>query len=320
MGGSPEEVAIGRIQAAYRATLPGLDALPARRPAHAAVAGVWILGPGPSPGAATYVLRSRALDAGTVEAFRRETDLVDRLRGVLPLRLPDPLPADDGRRCVPDAETGALWTIHAALPGRIVRPWQALHLAPDGERRALVVALRALHDATRGRLGPPDPAWIVRDVRARLARAGSMLSARSASRVRAAVDRVEASGRDLDPDRLAFVHGDFHWGNLLVADDGRVDGLLDLDWCRVSDPLEDLAYSAMMLVRNCDGGPWRLDDLDRVVAWYGPGPLDTGRFRDLFLLYAFFDAVLFREATGLPDRERFVRLQLDLIARLADCD
>jgi len=41
----------------------------------------------------------------------------------------------------------------------------------------------------------------------------------------------------------ALVHGDFHFGSLLI-EDGRITALLDPEWSRARDPLEDLCIAA----------------------------------------------------------------------------
>jgi uncharacterized protein YyaL (SSP411 family)/aminoglycoside phosphotransferase (APT) family kinase protein len=291
----------------FTSSAPDAPRLDASSPPHAAIARVWLLGD-------RYVLRARSLGPATLDAFDRETALLDRARPLLPYAAPDPLAADDGLRCV--VADGSLWTLHRALPGRAGTPWQELHRAPDDERRRLVEALKALHDATLGRLGPGDPGWIVRDVRARLEDVRGLLSSDTAARLDAAMARVEEAAGRLEPGGLVFVHGDFHWGNLLADDLGRVTGMVDLDWCRVASPLDDLAYTAMMLVRDYDGGVARLADVDRILAWYGLERGEVGPFLDRFLLYALFDVHLFRHADGLPDRERYVRFQVTMLEEL----
>lgn len=283
---------------------PDARALPARRPGVNAIARVWLLGD-------AYVLRARNATPGAAARFDRERALVDRVRPLLPWRFPDPLPADDGRRFV--AADDALWTLHHAIPGRVLCPWQSLAAAGEPVRRRLVATLRTMHDATRGRLGPPEPRWLVDDVRRRLATIANRLSSRALTAVNAALDRTAARVADLAPADAAFVHGDFHWGNVLVDDDGHVTGIVDLDWCRVADPLEDLAYTAMMLTRRDDGDAPDPVALDEVLAGYG---LPAGRrdaFDDAFLLYVAFDVDLFARADGLDDRDRHLARQVALL-------
>jgi aminoglycoside phosphotransferase (APT) family kinase protein len=55
---------------------------------------------------------------------------------------------------------------------------------------------------------------------------------------------------DLWPPYIALVHGDLHPGHLLLADDGRITGVLDWTEARVSDPSIDLA-----MFLGCFGRP-----------------------------------------------------------------
>lgn len=290
-----------RVLSRFSRACPEAADLPATCPPHAAIARVWMLGD-------AYVLRARAGGPGVAESFAREQALLERLAPLVTLGLPMPLAADDGQRHV--LHDGDLWTLHRALPGRVLRPWQDLHRAPDDERRALLCALRDLHDRTAGRLGDGDGNWLARDAGARFAEVRHLLSQRARARVDRALERHR--GRVPVP-APAFVHGDFHWGNLLVDAGGRVTGLVDLDWCRVADPVEDLAYTAMMLARDYDRGRPRLDDLPRLLGWYGLPSDAGGAFAEAFVLYAMFDVHLFLGAAGLSGRERYVEHQVALL-------
>lgn len=276
----------------------------ARRPAHAAIARVWLL-------ADAWVLRARTLEVDTVACFLRECALLDRVRPLLPYRLPEPLESDDGTRHV--LADGALWTLHPALPGRILRPWQELHRAPEDQRRLLVQTLRTMHDRTAGRLGPADARWLANDVRQRYGGVRDLLSPVAQDRVQVALSRHAAEAARTSSREAVFVHGDFHGGNLLLDDGGRVTGLVDLDWCRVAGPIEDLAYTAMMLVRDYDAPRPRMGEVDRVLTWYGLDPSRRGAFDDALVLYALFDVHLFRNAVKLGDRDRFLRYQVGLL-------
>lgn len=281
--------------------------LPAARPGHAAIARVWMLGD-------RYVLRARTLTPTVVPEFRRECTLIERVRGLVPWRLPEPLPADDGELHV--ALDGALWTLHRAIPGRILCPWQDLHRASDADRIRLVRLLRAMHDATLGRLDATGGSWLCDDVRGRLDGVRDLVAPSVRARLEAAIDRHAARSSRLPASRAAFVHGDFHGGNLLLDDSGAVTGMVDLDWCRAADPVEDLGYLAMMLARDPEAGRPRFDALDDAARDYGLDASAIPAFRDTVALYALFDVHLFRTATDLRDRERYVACQLALLEAL----
>ncbi len=295
----------GAVLARYDATRHGICT--AQKPSHAAIAQVWILDD-------RWVLRARTLDPGSLHAFQQEQALLERTRTVLQIELPRCVRTKDDALHVCHGD--ALWTLQAVLPGTIVRPWQTLHRASEQERRRLVQSLRHLHDATRGQLGAPDWGWLIRDVSSRLGKLHRLISGAAQQRIATALHRVEEASACFGTDDACFVHGDYHWGNLLVDEAGDVTGLLDLDWCRVAHPLEDLAYTAMMLVRDYDAVEPRLSTLARILGWYGLQARERALFDEYFILYTLFDVHLFRDATELRDRERFFSYQRTLLERL----
>ena len=297
---------VAAVLGRYAGGHPVAAGLLARRPGHAAIARVWLLGD-------SYVLRARSLSARTCAEFVRECALLSQVRGELPFQVPGNLATDDGEACV--LADGALWTLHRFLPGHVLRPWQQLHRAPDDERRRLVETLRVLHDATVGlTTARPDAGWLVADAGVRYGEVRESLPPAVRARVETALERHAVHAASLAPNEAAFVHGDFHWGNLLVDDAGRVTGMVDLDWCRIASPVEDVAYTAMMLARDCDGGRPRLDETDRVISWYGLAPRHRDALREAMILYALFDVHLFTVARELPERLRYVDCQTRLLA------
>lgn len=297
------------VLARFRTAAPGAVDGPMYAPAHAAVAFVWVVD-------GRWVLRARADGPTAAARLLDEQALLARVRPLLPYALPLLLPPDDGGPPFVRA-AGLLWTVHAALPGAVRWPWQALEQALDADRRRLVRLLRDLHDRTRGRLGAGDVGGVVRTARAHAARFDETLGATTRKRLDKAFARVMYNAVNFEEADLAFVHGDFHYGNVLLDEQGDVSGLVDLDGCRVAHPLEDLGYTAMMLVRRTDGGPARLADLDRIWAWYGAPAELRILYPDYVLFYALFDVALFEDAVNLPDRERYVRLQRELLDELA---
>jgi aminoglycoside phosphotransferase (APT) family kinase protein len=151
------------------------------------------------------------------------------------------------------------WHVHAPdviayprLPGVL-----ASTIAPDGSRQLfldpaalppvfldsyaqMLVALQAIPPDAARREGVP--VTTVAATRASLARA--MTATRAALRpsdvVWARWQRWLADD-SLWPEHVALVHGDLHLGHMLLADDGRLIGVLDWTEARVDDPGVDLA-------------------------------------------------------------------------------
>jgi macrolide phosphotransferase len=179
-----------------------------------------------------------------VEAARVEARALSLVRGRLPVAVPDwrvftdrviAYPRLDGLPAVSyDPATGVVWNrVDPAAPGAVF-----LHSLADAiaalqrmDARAIEAAnlptksiddVRALHaramDETRAELAPPDAVW---------ARWQRWL----------ANDAVW-------PRHLALVHGDLHPGHLLLAEDGRVTGILDWTEAHLGDPAVDFAFVA----------------------------------------------------------------------------
>ena len=92
--------------------------------------------------------------------------------------------------------------------------------------------------------------------------------------------------------------------------------LLDLDWCRVAHPLEDLAYTAMMLLRDYDTGEPRLDRLNEIQQAYGVVHEERPLFNEYLVLYALFDVHLFASTRDLEGGDVFLHHQQTLLERL----
>lgn len=303
-GDSDRESLLREVLRRFASVAPDASVAPLVRPSHAAIAQVFFVGDG-------WVLRARAGGPGAEDELTKELAVLDRVQPLLPCRLPRLLPTTDGALFVRNA--GDLWTLHEALPGEVRWTWQELERAPDEDRAGLVYKLRALHDQTRGRLGPGAPEAAVEKGRVHLARVGPLLSSGARARISAMLTRLTEAVREVAPENLSFVHGDFHYGNVLLDAAGEVASLIDLDWARVGHPLEDLGYTAMMLVRRTDGTRHRLEDLPRISDWYGVQAAWRDLFTEYVILYALFDVVLFEDATNLPRRAHYVDVQLGLL-------
>ncbi len=305
-----------RVLALYERSVPGIATAPLVVVPHAVVAFVWFVGD-------SHVLRAREIDGAGGEAdFAAEQELLERARALFPWRLPVPLPAGDDAPYV--ISGGLLWTLCERLPGEILSPRRAPERLDDGLARRLVGLLRTFHAYTCGRLGKGDPGRVVREARANLALAAGELTPPQRARLEVARVRVMSAALSFEAAQLALVHGDFHYGNLLIDGDAKLTGVIDLHRCRVGHPLEDLGYTAMMLMRGSTrgkGGEGLCSSLrDTIYDWYsGEDGLTAGRrlYHEYVLLAALSDLVLFKRAANLPQREPHVAAQLELLSKLA---
>jgi aminoglycoside phosphotransferase (APT) family kinase protein len=131
-------------------------------------------------------------------------------------------------------------------------------------------------------------------------------------RLQTAHERVTSYCRSYPPDVGCFVHGDFHHGNIL-AQNGRILGFIDLDWCRISSFYEDLAFTLMMLLRDYENWSYsfRWSAYREMIDYYGFNG-DTSLLNDHLILYALFDCGVFKSA-HFEDAKNFFKYQTQFL-------
>jgi aminoglycoside phosphotransferase len=210
-----------------------------------------------------------AMYAKFVRSARHTQDALDRGRHVWTHRTsafdaPEPLAAD----------TSSGWVEWSALPGRSWRQSVASGAAPTVSA-TIGAALRTLHTV------PAAPSLPVHDgaaeaevVRrwARMAVAFGLIDDADAAAADAAASAVATL-----PSPGLLIHRDFHDGQVLIDDRGRV-GVLDFDTLALGDPALDLGNAAAHLEFAADRGliprEAALAHAEAFLTAYGPdGPL-----------------------------------------------
>ncbi|MFC7620566.1 aminoglycoside phosphotransferase family protein [Microlunatus sp. GCM10028923] len=201
-----------------------------------------------SPGAARAVLKllpDRV--APSLDAVAEAAALAGGLRGA---GYPIPAVLDLG------LVDGTVFTLQEYVAGEV----------PDRITEPVAARLVELWDLHREAAPDTDDAWAVRLVDE--IRAGVELRPQlSDPRAVAVLDRAVAIGRSADPDGFRtgdVVHGDFHTGNVLVDDHGRLAAVIDWEGTRIGDARFDLvrlwtggasvdAYdpAASVLIKEC---------------------------------------------------------------------
>jgi aminoglycoside phosphotransferase (APT) family kinase protein len=173
-----------------------------------------------------------------VPGVRREIAVLPELAPLLPI--PVPVPAFVGERT-----DGFPWPFFGSelLPGRELGEAALDDPARVELGRSLARFLRRLHDAEVAYELPPDGNRRA-DMSERVPKTREQLDDLEAAglwRRPASVDRLLEAAEGLPAsDAFAVVHGDLHFRQVLVGDDGELTGVIDwVDVCR-SDPAIDL--------------------------------------------------------------------------------
>lgn len=241
-----------------------------------------------------YVLRSRPFEADTPERFAAECDLCAHVAELSGFRFPEYRRSTSGGRFV--VEGGYFWTLHRIIPGRPLGSWFELHRIDPTVNRQVLQTLRRLHTITSGCFDEKkiDRGRLLGLVSPSLDEAHGFVSENALDRVLLAFGRVQRYCESYSADTSCFVHGDFHHGNIL-AQDGRIVGFIDLDWCRAGSFYEDVAFTLMMMLR--DYRTWshefRWSRYRAILEDYGFEG-DAALLIDHLILYALFDCTIFK--------------------------
>lgn len=275
------------------------------RPAEDALAQVYILDD-------RFVLRGRNLDYNTLFRYHKELVLLKKVRKLIPFMLPEPMDSKNGDKWV--ISDNLLWTMYPIIKGDIVCSWQDVQKASEEQTKKLLGALRKIHDLTIGRFSKSEISNLFREeIETAFSDVKADISENVIKRVSDSINLVFNQKSDLN--RLCFVHGDFHHGNMIVDGD-KIVGFIDFDWCRVGNPLEDLAFTAMMLLRDYRKG-FRFDEayLDKILGWYGLEPRLKELFLEYLILYVMYDVYVFKHAS-MNNHEFYYRYQLTFLEQI----
>jgi aminoglycoside phosphotransferase (APT) family kinase protein len=260
-----------------------------------------------------YILRGRAADPDTLKQFQRTIEIIETLRPLIRLHLPRLLRAFDKDYAV---SNNVLWTLYPLIEGKIICSWQDSHKAQHGETERLARTLRHIQRQTRGVIRKNERGLFLDDIKIKLAGAIDFLSPAIRRRVGKAFASVESEVETIQPGALCFVHGDFHHGNVIV-NDGQIVGLIDLDWCRIAHPLEDLAFMSVMTLRDYTQATYKHDDdlLEKILTAYELGRDSRDLFYDYLILCALHDVYVFKYII-VDAAEFYFKYQVSMIAEL----
>jgi len=268
----------------------GLDSKRIQKPPDAMLAQVYLIDD-------SYILRSRPYETDTPARFAAECALCDQVAEITGFRFPQYERSASGDCFVVDQ--GHFWTLHRIIPGRPLGTWFELHRIDPSLSRRVLKTLNRLHTMTTGCFDETiiDRRRLLELVAPSMAEARDFLSVQALDRLMLAFDRVEKHCGTYSPEMGCFVHGDFHHGNIL-AQNGRIVGFIDLDWCRVGTFYEDFAFSLMMMLRDYKTWSYEFQwPLYRLILDNYGFKGDAELLNDHLILYALFDCTVFKSST-----------------------
>ncbi|MFC7625842.1 phosphotransferase [Microlunatus sp. GCM10028923] len=172
------------------------------------------------------------------ESYRRELVILDRLAGTLPVRTPEI--AWTGRR----AEFAAYRTIVGATADA-----ESLRTAPEEVRLRTAQSLAAFLAAMHSRFEPAERTELgidrfdPRAMAAELEEALPSLPAAARAGLRTVLDAFRETGLARPEPDPVTLHGDFHFGNLVLDQPtGVVTGVWDFSCVAAGNPSLDLRY------------------------------------------------------------------------------
>ena len=260
-----------------------------------------------------YVLRSRPMFISE-EQLKEEAALLSEVRKCTKLQFPILRKTKKGAYSVEAG--GAHWTLYEKIPGSVLGTWTNLPATAPSDRRAVLQILRAMHDATRGRMTQvARPTAYVERLRKALQKHRTLLSAHAQSRLALALDRAESMASALPKAELCFVHGDIHQGNVVVDEAKKIRGIVDCDDARIGHPFEDAGFTVMMYLRGyeSDAFVFHEDWYAPLLQWYGVPAERHSLFADYLLLGALFDIDTFAEGTHIDRHAWFLQYQLSMV-------
>lgn len=260
-----------------------------------------------------FILRGQPIEDGTIERFHRVTEIIKDLRPLIRLELPQLLTVEGENHLLYE---DTLWTFYVMIEGKIICSWQDTYKAQTVETERLARALREIQRQTTRKIEGSEEKVFLDDIEQKFAGITDLLPAATRGRVEGALAALRTTLETAAPGQQCFVHGDFHHGNVIV-NRGRPVGLVDLDWCRIAHPFEDLAFMSMMTLRDYRQKGYMHDDdlLEKILAAYGLDDNSRALFYDYLILCAAHDVYVFKYM--IRDAANFyLEYQLRMLAEL----
>lgn len=268
-----------------------------------------------------YVLKGRLNDEGREKQIHEEYALLRVIEERVPFSLPLLLPTKEGKPF--HAQSDRLWTLARYLRGKPLGTWQETAAMSDVQKKALLTALRVLHDRTRSGQWHEymNPNFFVEERKNQLKNLHHLLSPHVIQRIGSALERVRESRLKLSHEDLCFIHGDFHQGNIIANASGKISGFIDFDFCRIGHPFEDLGITVHTLLHDYRASSYTFHEeyFHQLLEWYGIHKEDHSLSSEYLLLAALFMVWDFYKAQGMiKNGEYYLQHDLSMIHVLCE--
>lgn len=267
----------------------------------------------------SFMLRGRPMSKGIQPHFELEISLLHQIKNFIPYQLPFPLKTYTQNYFVIIDQY--LWTMYYMIQGHTICNWFNIGQATEARDKLILRTLYNIHNNTRGRWDTSyqDRNFFLRDLKKKYQQVRRLLSTTVRTRLDTSIKAIQSITKQLAKEDLCFVHGDFHYGNIIFNDRDKIIGLVDFDLCRIGHPFEDLGYTVMMLLRHYKTNIFKFSKslYSRFIKWYDIKRVThSSLFVEYLLVYTLYDIALFKESPYLNNKEYYLSYQLSMLKNL----
>jgi Ser/Thr protein kinase RdoA (MazF antagonist) len=174
--------------------------------------------------------------------------------------------------------------------------------------------LRKIHDLTKGKFEIDDRYSFLKKIEEIFDIVKEHLTDEIKNKITKTIENVKNYISDLRKEEFCFVHGDIHHGNVLI-DNGEAVGLIDLDWLRIGNKFEDLAFTVMLLLREHKSEHFEFNNAkyEWLINGYGFEENEEEILKDYIRLYSLYDIFIFLNFPEGGKKEYYFNYQLSLL-------
>jgi len=265
-----------------------------------------------------FVLRSQTLEGvRTVNQLRLERKLIKSVRGNTHFLFPDLMKNKSGDFFF--FQENVAWMIYPIIPGKTLCTWYDLYKLNDDERKNIFLALRQLHNDTRGVYNGIVENSFVKLAEEKLEQGEEWLPMDQFKKIKKALKVIESTEKSILRKDCCFIHGDFHAGNIIFNEKSEISGFVDTDLCSFGPFYQDLAYSIELFLVDYRH-PVAFDPkiLRKYAGLYGVSEVEYKILLNYIIWYAYREAWFFNDSGFLPNQKFYFEYQKNMLRILCN--